>query len=314
MNMRKVSHIKRKGFALIAVMWVVAFLSMILTVTLLLVKVEAESSISDEHTFRAWQLAHTGLSYASHPDVKRGDEALIYEPENVDEGYVVSSRSEASKINLNHVVKTGDKVLLRNLFNHWLNDDDKANQLTDAIIDWVDGDDLQSLNGAEKEWYRNRGFENRPFNRSFQSLDEIRLVKGFNEIEDRAPKWREWFTLYSEGAIDIHEAEAELLSVAAETELQKAKQFVLDVVGEDGLLGTTDDQRHPSIVSALNALGSVAVNRELITKRFILQGKTMRVESVGRSGVYRKEIQAIIRKRGEVPQVLYYQETILESE
>ena len=104
---------KRKGFALMAVMRVVAFISMILTVTLLLVKIEADHVISDEHTFRAWQLAHTGLSYAVHPDIKRGDEVLIHEPEDVDEGYRVTLKPEASKINLNYVIKIGDKALLR---------------------------------------------------------------------------------------------------------------------------------------------------------------------------------------------------------
>jgi len=308
------SHKKRKGFALIAVMWVVAFLSMILTVTLFLVKVEAELVTSDEHTFRAWQLAHTGFSYAVHPDVERGDEVLTHEPTDIDEGYYVTVKPAASKINLNYVIKVGDKPLLRNLLNHWLQDDDKATQLADALVDWVDADDLESLNGAEKEWYQSRGFKNRPFNRSFQTLDEIRLVKGFNDVEDAAPEWRSWLTLNSEGGIDIHEAEPEILSVAAETEQSDAEQFVKEIKGVDEILGTTDDRRYASVTLALDALASQSVNRELIAKRFILQGQTLRVESVGRSGVYRKKIQAIIRKRGEVPQVMYYKETILESE
>ncbi len=310
---------QRKGFALIAVIWVVAFLSMILTVTLLLVKVEAELVISDEHTFRAWQQAHTGLSHAVHPEVKRGDEVLNFEPETLDESYNVTVKVEASKINLNHVIKTNDKALLKLLINHWLNDDDdgddeKATQLADALVDWVDADDLVSLNGAEKEWYQNKGFQNRPFNRSFQSLDEVRLVKGFDDVEQAFPEWRTWLTLHSEGAIDIHEAEPEILSLAAEAELQNVEQYVVEIKGEDGILGTEDDIRHASVEIALNALASQSVNRELITKRFILQGQTLRVESVGRSGVYRQKIQAIIRKRGNVPQVLQYQETILESE
>ena len=125
---------QRRGLALIAVMWVVAFLAMILTVTLLLVKVEAETIISEEHSFRAWQLAHTGLSYASHPDVSRGDDILNHAPTDVDEAYVVSVKSEASKINLNFVLKSGDKALLRNLLNEWLDDEDQANLTIDGIF------------------------------------------------------------------------------------------------------------------------------------------------------------------------------------
>jgi len=235
-------------------------------------------------------------------------------PEDVDEGYEGRVQSEASKINLNYVIKTGDKLLLRGLFNYWLNDEDQANELTDAFVDWVDKDDLVSLNGAEKEWYSDRGFGNRPFNRDFQSLDEVRLVKGFNHVEDAYPNWRNWFTLNSEGAIDIHEAEPELLVVVAEAELENTEQFVREIKGEDEILGTVDDQRHVSVISALDVLESESLNRELIAKRFVLQGQTLRVESVGRSGFYRKKIQAIIRKRGKIPHILDYQETVLESE
>ncbi|MGJ8657004.1 MAG: hypothetical protein ACSHX6_11195 [Akkermansiaceae bacterium] len=304
----------RKGFALIAVIWVVAFLSMILSVTIMLLQIDAESTISDEHEFNAWLQAHKGLSYASHPDIERGDEALIYEPEGLEEGYNVEIRSESSRINLNYVIRRGDKLLLKNLFNHWLNDDEKATELVDAMVDWVDKDDVVSLNGAENEWYEEQGFEGRPFNRNFQSLEEVSLVKGFNEVEAADPNWKEWFTLYSEGGIDIHEAEAEILSVVAETELDNAEKFVQDIKGEDGLLGTTDDVRHASVALALDSLESEQINRRLILNRFILQGATLRVESVGHSGDYRKKIQAVIRRQGDVPHVLYYQETILESE
>lgn len=304
----------QNGFALIAVIWVVGFLSMILSVTIMLLQIDSESTISDEHSFRAWLQAHKGLSYASHPDIERGDEALIYEPADLDEGYNVVIRSEASRINLNYVIRRRDKLLLKNLFNHWLDDDEKATELADAMVDWVDKDDVVNLNGAENEWYEAQGFEGRPFNRNFQSLEEVRLVKGFNEVEALDPNWKEWFTLYSEGAIDIHEAGAEVLSVVAETELDNAEEFVQNIKGEDDLLGTTDDVRHASVALALDSLESEQINRRLILNRFILQGATLRVESEGRSGDFRNKIQAVIRRRGDVPRVLYYQETILESE
>ncbi len=95
---------------------------------------------------------------------------------------------------------------------------------------------------------------------------------------------------------------------------QIAEQFGLEVRGGDGIVGTTDDRRYPSVISALDVLESQTLNRDLIAKRFVLQSQTLRVESVGRSGNYNKKIQAIIRKRGEVPHVLHYQETTLESE
>jgi len=305
---------QQKGFALVAVIWVVGFLTMVLTVTLIFVKKEAETVTESEHSFRAWQLAHTGLSYGSHSDVKLNDDVLSFSSKDFDESYSVELRSEDAKININHVVVSEDKEFLRNLFKLWLDDLDKANQLTDAMVDWVDSNDLESLNGAEKDWYIAKGYQNRPFNREFLTLDEIRLVKGFTEVEERVPDWRSWFTVYSSGPIDIHEAEPKILSVAAETDLINAEQFFVGVRGIDELLGTDDDLRYTDLESALDALNSFSLDRFTVIERFTLQGSTTSIESTGRSGEYRTKISAVIRKQSRGANLLSYEETNLTSE
>ena len=300
--------------ALVAVLWIVGFLSMTLTVTLLLVRIDAEISTAETQGFRAWQLAHEGFSYAAHPSVNFNDPLLTYKPKDIDESYRVELESEAAKLNLNYVIRSGDKRLLHALFKYWLEDDDQAAELADAMFDWVDKDDLVSLNGAEKEWYSDRGLNNMPFNRSFQSLDEVRLVKGFQAVERKIPHWRDWFTLRSEGPIDIHEASPELLYIAAETELSTAEDFHRECIGDDAVRGTNDDHRYSQLDAALNALASRISNRDTVIKRFILKGNTLRIVSRGRSGIYRTQIRAVVRKRGQNPNILFYQEEELESE
>jgi len=312
--MVKRTYEHRRGFALVAVIWVVGFLTMVLTVTLLFVNKEAESVIESEHSFRAWQLAHSGLSLGAHVDVKRDDNVLNHRPDDLDEEYSVRISSEDARINLNHVIASDDKAFLRNLFNLWLEDNGVANELTDAMVDWVDADDLLSLNGAENDWYRNNGFENRPFNRQFFSLDEVRLVKGFNLITERVPNWRDWFTVHSRGAIDIHEAEPNVLSVAAETELSNAEIFSTNVRGEDGIIGTSDDRRYDDLDDALAALKSSGLNEDAVISRFVLRGDTARIESTGRSGVYSTKISAVIRRLSRGSRLLLYEETNLTSE
>lgn len=47
-----------------------------------------------------------------------------------------------------------------------------------SLIDWTDSDEDPHPNGAETEWYRNRGI--RPRNAPLQSIDELATVRGFD--------------------------------------------------------------------------------------------------------------------------------------
>jgi type II secretory pathway component PulK len=57
-------------------------------------------------------------------------------------------------------------------------EEDPAAELVDALVDWVDEDDLEEPQGAEYEDYEEMGYTNRPFNRPFYSLDEMNQVRG----------------------------------------------------------------------------------------------------------------------------------------
>ncbi|ROR03136.1 type II secretion system protein GspK [Desulfosoma caldarium] len=53
----------------------------------------------------------------------------------------------------------------------------EADELTDALLDWQDADDMVRLQGAEAPWYLQRGLKP-PTNRPFSSLCEIQKVRG----------------------------------------------------------------------------------------------------------------------------------------
>jgi len=56
-----------------------------------------------------------------------------------------------------------------------------ADSIADAILDWRDVDDVARPHGAEREWYEAAG-KPIPRNGPFESTDEIRLVRGANEV------------------------------------------------------------------------------------------------------------------------------------
>lgn len=305
---------QRKGIALIAVLWLVAFLSTLLIVTLTLLKVDVEDNVAEVHSFRAWQMAHTGLSYGLHPNVKRDDPLMQSIDDGYDEGYSVQVSPEAARLNINQLLKSNDKTLLFDLFTQWGMDDKDADQLIGALVDWIDGDDLLVLNGAEKEYYHDLGYLDRPYNRDFRELDEMQLVRGFGLLQDLNPSWRESFTVWSEGLIDIHEASPDLLAVAAEVDTTAAEDFHQLVLGDDGVMGTEDDIRFSNLNEALDAALSPPGRREAIAPRFTLKGEVLRVESIGRSGNFRYSIRAISRSKSTQGNLLDYQEKQIGSE
>lgn len=304
----------RKGVALIAVLWVIGFLAALLITTLALLKVDVDENISEVQSFRAWQQAHTGMSVGLHPKIERDDPLLRSQDTGYDEGYEVKVEPESTRLNINIVLANKDSELLFNLFKNWGLEDKETDQLIDALLDWVDGDELMSLNGAEREYYEQRGYADRPYNRPFYKLEELSLVRGFWQLEQLKPDWRNFFTIWTEGGLDIHEADPELLAAAAEVELSIAQEHSSFVAGDDGLMGTEDDVRYQSVEEALNDIYSPAERRELIASRFTISDSVIRVESTGYSGIYQYVITAISGGKSAGGNLLDYQEKRIESE
>lgn len=61
-------------------------------------------------------------------------------------------------------------------------DQNQAEYLVAAVVDWIDADDAESgSGGAESNYYMGMKEPYRPANALFKSVDELRLVRGFNE-------------------------------------------------------------------------------------------------------------------------------------
>ncbi len=59
----------------------------------------------------------------------------------------------------------------------------EAEYLLEAVVDWMDPDDSESgMGGAESNYYQGLKNGYLPANAPFKSVDELRLVRGFNEL------------------------------------------------------------------------------------------------------------------------------------
>lgn len=102
------------------------------------------------------------------------------------------------RLNLN----TSDPATLRGLFGR--------DDLTDAVLDWRDAEDFPRAAGAESAWYAREG-RPVPRNGPLASVDELRLVKGFDSA--LVGRLRPLLTTDGDGRLDANTAPLELLAL-----------------------------------------------------------------------------------------------------
>ena len=304
--MKTATHIRKSshGFALVAVLWLIAILSLAAITTLRVISFDMRIATAKIHGSRASQLAEMGIAIGANPAVERNDPLLRRFDEVNNEEVQVTLTSEGARFNINSLILAEDKSLLRSIFIHWGLDLDSAQALTDAFTDWVDADDEVALNGAEIEDYEKIGSLNQPFNRPFYDIEEMTLVLGMDQIERLRPDWRAWFTVWSGGTLDLNEADAELISVAAEVTLEQASIIPETLRGIDNIRDTEDDVPFQDVATALSLLGIGGETVQIIAQRFTVDDTTTRITSTARSGDSKRRITAIVRNRTGRPALL----------
>jgi type II secretory pathway component PulK len=302
--------VKSSGAALMAVLWLIAILSMACMATLRVISFDMELASAKVHGSRARQVAEMGIAVGSNPVVKRSDPILRYSGES-GETFDVKVISEGGRFNINSIILQDDKALLKSMFIDWGLELDVAQEVADALADWIDADDDEQLNGAEKKYYESEGRINQPFNRPFYDVNEVSLVRGMDLVEAVRPDWRDWFTIWSGGGLDLNEAPAELIAAAAEIPVEQAEIIPETVRGIDGVRDTTDDVPFQNAAAALDLLGIDAESRPDIVKRFTVNDSTTRIESTGFAEGAKRKITAIVRNRTGKPALLERTEEII---
>ncbi|MBF0228204.1 MAG: general secretion pathway protein GspK [Desulfamplus sp.] len=90
----------------------------------------------------------------------------------------VKVEDESSKMQLTLGQEQNIRNALQNIYGE--DREKEAEIFADAILDWLDPDDLVRLNGAESEYYNNNYPPCDPANAPFKSISEIFLVKDFD--------------------------------------------------------------------------------------------------------------------------------------
>jgi len=174
----------QNGMALIMVIWIMAFLGIVLSAFAFSMRTELDAARSFKEEAEAAGLAEAGVAWAMAELVNKGwrgggsASATSYDSGDVPLGrgtYRVVVMDEEGKISLN---RAPAEVLSRLLRNTGVKDAGLRDTIVDSILDWRDPDNLHHLNGAEEDYYRSLPHPYHPRNGDFKFLEELLLVKG----------------------------------------------------------------------------------------------------------------------------------------
>ena len=300
---------RRRGVALVMVLGALFLLSMVIFGLARRVRDESFITGRDARALDARALAFTGAQVALHPLTTVKTPALARET-GPGAGYRARLLGEGGKINLNWLLVGEDPKKL-DLFRTYLENKgltyQEAQVFTDCLLDWIQADTLtQHLNGSKKA-LDGQTVPGRPF----QDLSEVRRVVG-NQPLTHQTGWEQDFTLYSQGPIDLQWAGEEVVGALPGVGLSRARQFVKQRRGPDGLDGTVDDlqfaKADPGILLPQLLGLSPDVYQGMVSNLIVLNDPTVRIVSEGHAYDVRRTIEVVARKQGVQPQILSWKE------
>lgn len=290
-SLRHRSH--QRGMALMLVMFAVGFLMFLVVGFYEASQFSWQDSERERGLFFARRLAESGTALASHPDIKPGDPAL---KQTLPDGRRIEAviTTEGSRI----CVTTMDQDVvvdgMRELFILWGVDPGDAAIAAESLADWVDPNQDPRPNGAENTFYSGLGRSGYPANAVFTSLDQMLLVRGMDRVARLQPLWRDYFTLYGDGTIDLNAAPADLIQGFYGVSPESAAAVIGARSGNDGIDHTVDDTPIKDTTAARDLLGFSVVEAEKFSTFLSVGNSVRRIQSTGIVGPYRFTLITLI--------------------
>lgn len=196
--MKSIRNIPSKGFALITVLWITAFLAVIAGSVSYQVRASLGLASNVVASFKTKHAAEGALLLTIERLIKRSDQQghvlknsnFSYELNNLFVSVEVAD--ESGKVDLN--IASVD--LIKSLLIAVGINDKVGSSIADAIADWRDQDHLKRVDGAEDRDYAARGLLYESKDDDFDSIDELSLVLGVSpEIFSRV---KPYLTVYAQ--------------------------------------------------------------------------------------------------------------------
>ncbi len=242
----------RRGFALLAVLWLITMLSVLMAAGLVAVRHGLKASgnrvvltraawareacieimlARGFTTARSSQVAVTGVNGRVDLGREAWCELRVEDP--------------SAALNLNLAPESALRSFLAD------------DSLTDALLDWRDKDDLARVAGAESDWYRQHRRPT-PRNGPLVSLRELALVRGFENLD--SARLAETLTVRGRGQVNLNRAAPAVLRAVLDVPEELARlirernQRGLPVENLDHLIGLASPSLRPVLAARYKEL------------------------------------------------------------
>ena len=293
---------RSRASALMLMIWAVLLMSLTVMGVVEYIGFSVSEATLANAEFRALYLAESGLAVGLHPSMRRGDTALKQKV-GTDSGFDVVINYEGARIPINFLVDSRLSESVYNLFVYWGLSAEQASLAVDSLADWMDNDDDARPNGAESAYYQTLGIYDMPRQLGFINVDEMLLVRGMNVVDRLKPDWREYFSVYGSGVIDLRTAFKDVLLAVAGSSEGYVDNYIARRDGADGIAGTEDDQRI-SDSEAFRLLGIDGERAAAMRATLTSEDDLRRITSTGYVGEKRAQI-IVIARRGEDRSLTY---------
>ena len=300
------------GVALIIVLWAVSLIATAMLGLAVLMERQIGQEVSALQNARAMLVAESGIQMVLNPELLPGDvEAASQQlSARLQEGWKVGKatvpvkftirtedmKGEGGKVNINALLlgnKAVARSILQNLFAQWEVNLTTSSALIDALLDWVDADQLSSGSNSSTEV----NVRNAPF----EKIDELEKVLGWAEMAKEAREGGKGvdaikkFTVFGTGKLSLRSADQDVIEAWLGLGPGLAQNFVQQRLGPDQTLGTADDLVNLSSLGTNSAEWEDRVNTQ--------EEDLWRVTSTGSVGEATRKVVALISRKTNPPQV-----------
>jgi len=307
----------QSGSALLLVLFTLLLISGLVLSALTFLESGVEDYGALNHQFRARQLARSGLAFGLNPQTSNQDTPLLNQKFKPNGEFHVVITSESTKLNVNSLLKLGRDDILQTLFLQWNVPLDAVNEVINGLKKWTNGNqEIQPVGsnvpqaapaqqaGAEagqlprvQTGQQQQGLQ---LVRPFMAVSEMAEVPGFNAVIEAKPNWADYFTVWSDGTIDVNLADASMISLVTGVTPATANQFVKHIWGPDGIPFTSDDLPYQNWNDVMLQLGMSSQQFQIVQNLLSLTSTVDRVDSTGTIGKYSTTI-SVVAKRSSIP-------------
>jgi general secretion pathway protein K len=309
---------RQDGIAMIIVMWVILVLSLLISGFAFRMHVETQVASFSRKELKAEMLARAGIEVARM-------ELILDEKSPTDAGFdtlgqawvtnedlFVSHELGGGKYNVK-IIDEERKLPINKLSREQLKrlvdvlgvDPLDGDVIVDSILDWIDGDDLHLLNGAETDYYSELDPPYRAKNGPLDRVEELLMVRGVTkELFDGTPDtdddpgrpgMKKLLTTSSSGLVNVNTASSEALQALLGLDETQVAAILTHRDGADGIPGTDDDIPFRSVGEFVGLLGSLDdAAKQQLQGLLTVNSTFFRVESTGEWGGVKHTISAVL--------------------